>query len=81
MTNDREIPDYVVEVRRYQRHLATTLRIAEERVNNLLREQIALLEKRKELLCDLHHSVLEQWNEEESRATETADSEEARDGE
>jgi hypothetical protein len=70
MTN--EVPDYVVEVQRYQRHLASTLRMAEENLNILLREQIALLEKRKELLCDLHRAVLERWNEEENRATELA---------
>jgi hypothetical protein len=72
MTNDREVPDYVVEVQRYQRHLASTLRIAEEGMNNLLREQIALLERRKELLCDLHRSVLDQWNEEGNRTPEIA---------
>ena len=86
MTNDREVPDYVVEVQRYQRHLASTLRIAEERMNNLLREQVALLERRKELLCDLHHAVLERWSQEGNRPTEIAIasasvSEEARAGE
>ena len=70
MTNSGEVPDYVVNVRRYQRHLATALRIEEERVNDLLRQQIALLERRKELLCDLQRAVLERWNEEENRATD-----------
>ena len=62
--NDRKLPRYVFEVQLYQRHLARTLRMAEERVNNLLNEQIALLERRRELLVDLHRAVLDQWNEE-----------------
>lgn len=72
MTSDREIPKYVFEVQLFQRRLASTLRIEQERVNKLLREQVELLERRKELLCDLHGAVLDQWNEEENRAPEIA---------
>lgn len=85
MTKGKEIPGYVVELQRYQRHLASTLRIAEEHLNNLIREQISLLETRKKLLSDLHSAVLERWDEEQNRAPEIAAplpaSEEAQNGE
>ena len=72
MSSDGQIPKYVFEVQLFQRRLASTLRIEQERVNKLLREQIELLERRKELLCDLHRAVLDQWNEELNPAPELA---------
>jgi hypothetical protein len=50
--------------------LASTFRIEEERLNKLLNELDKLLRTRKELSCDLHRTVLDQWQEDVTAATD-----------
>jgi hypothetical protein len=70
MTNDRQLPKYVVEGQLLQRQSASTFKLEEERLNTQLNQLNELLKKRKERLCDLHRTVLDQWQEDVTAATD-----------
>jgi hypothetical protein len=68
MANDRRIPDYVFEDLLFQQRLRFSLRIEQERMNKLLQQQIELVKRREEVLCELTRAMRELWNEEQNTA-------------
>ena len=57
MSNQNKVPNYLYEDLLFRRRLERQLRDASDRVNQLLKEQIELLQQRKELLLEQHCAV------------------------
>ena len=83
MPNENGTTYSVLEDLLFARRLERTLRIQHERLNNLMKEQIELLERRQQLLCSMHQAVREVWepNPAPELAAPLTASEEAQNGE
>jgi hypothetical protein len=62
---EKQIPNYVFEDLLFRRRLERTLNAELERFNGLLKEQISLIEKRRESLCAVSVATAEKLNREE----------------
>jgi hypothetical protein len=74
MSTSRQIPNYVYDDLLFRRRLERTLNAELERFNALLKEQISLIEKRKESLCAVSSATAEKLNREEEADGSEADS-------
>ncbi len=72
--SEREIPQYIFEDILFRRRLERNLNDEHERLNKLLAEQVELLQKRKELMADVHAAVLQRWQNEDGAGPESAES-------
>jgi hypothetical protein len=73
-TSEKKIPNYVFEDLLFERRLQRNLRDALERLNKLLAEQVELLQRRKELLADVHDGVQRRLRTEDEAMQESASS-------
>ena len=80
MANEREVPKYILDDLLFRRRLERNLNDELQRLNKLLREQIEMLQQRKELSVEVNAAVMQRWKNENDARPESADSttEEAR---
>jgi hypothetical protein len=65
-TTEAKIPNYVFEDLLFRRRLQRNINDELGRLNRLLEEQVELLQKRKELMAEVHESVHQRWKDEEA---------------
>jgi hypothetical protein len=65
MSTSKQIPNYVFEDLLFRRRLERSLNAELERINSLLKEQIVLIEKRRESLSAVSSATADKLNREE----------------
>lgn len=74
MSTSKQIPNYVFEDLLFRRRLERSLNAELERINSLLKEQIVLIEKRRESLSAVSSATADKLNREEQADSRAANS-------